>query len=430
MGPPWITIGSPPLDVLGTLAGVAFADMGGRNGPGRAVLRCDGQGRLAWRAPGSSTFGTPVECSAGGKFVLRDGLDGDKWVEVDVATGYLPAAPREALIELRERFNNAVVGGDVSSSQAAAGNVSTWTFDLKNRSATATPEVTLWLDIYTAQRYQISDDGSNWVAPLTQTSGLVVNLSAGGTATIHVRRTITAGQPASPGKRVRIKYRAQDYPSSEQGELTGIYRILNTPGYRAYKTSNGRPPRPGLDDPWDSFAALPHTVSDPPGDGDHQLAVTRFNGIFESPVGKIMHLLIEDGEQGIRPPQAPDWAGLDNIGAGVARLRACYASRLDVDERRATHWAVFVYDEYPPDPPGSEPDHEIVMQSGRGYALLDYNLPAVGDGVTVYVRVYASRGSGEAAVRSNDFAEALLIMRNSGPTAPTAQFAWARKEVT
>ena len=84
----------PILTSWNTLSGVEIVLVGGLNGLGRGVLYYDGSGNLSWQAPGSSTAGAEVDVSAGGSFVVYDGENLDKWLEVSVTAGSLPGGMR------------------------------------------------------------------------------------------------------------------------------------------------------------------------------------------------------------------------------------------------------------------------------------------------------------------------------------------------
>jgi hypothetical protein len=422
--PPWVTLeDGAPRNVRGTLPGVRFLDLGGRNGVGIGRLEMPVARFLSWRAPGSATAGTAIDVSAGGTFLLRDGSDADKWIEIEVTAAYLPTGPAEAAVELSEQLNNAVASDDVSAAEAAAGDIETYELVLANRSNSEAPDVTLWLDGPTSRRIEISDDGIDWSAPLTEAAGLTVTLPAGGTVTMYLRRTIAAGHAVRAAQRTRLLYHAVLDAEEEHGELSGLFRVFNAAEYRAYHAEDAAPAARTA--AWDTFASFPHTVDEALTDGDHRIAVTRFNGIWESPVGRVQRIvLVEDAEQ-VPPPAAPLNLKLTNIGAGVVRVQAAYAIGMDPPTVRADYWALFVWTVLPPEPPKENPDYTPAVTAARGYALLDYELPAQPDETPVTVRVHMQRGEGAEAVRSATYLEAFLEANAGESEPPRKVYEWA-----
>lgn len=137
------------LYAVGTVDGVAVLRVAGANGPGTAVISYDGDGagnsRLAWRAPGSVTFGTWVDVSVDGDYLLDDGEDPRKWARVTVYGDYLPAAAAQASVYLADVFNNAIGSDDVTAAEAAAGSVETRTVSVTNASSVRADDVRAWI---------------------------------------------------------------------------------------------------------------------------------------------------------------------------------------------------------------------------------------------------------------------------------------------
>jgi len=183
------------LTVLGTIPGVVPLAVAARCGPGLAHLRSTTAGRISFRAPSSSTWGPDVLCEADGTYLLEDGEDPDKWLRVLVYTSYLLAA-REAPVLLHDRYNTGVASDDVSAAEAAAGDVETYQLALANDGTAFLSQVTAWIDAATTG-IEISDDGITWVSPTTEAAGLAFDpIAPGGSATLHVRRTIAASSPS------------------------------------------------------------------------------------------------------------------------------------------------------------------------------------------------------------------------------------------
>lgn len=177
-----------------TIPGVVILLVAARNGPGQGRIRSTGDGTLlSWRAPDSSTFGTPLDCSADGTYVLEDGEDPDKYIRIQVYADYLTPGPIESRVYLDDLYDNGAVDDDVTAEEAAAGDVATYTITLENASGYILSGIVVWL-AYPSEDLEISDDGAAWVSPTDEESGLAFpDLPVGGTDVLHLRRTIAAG---------------------------------------------------------------------------------------------------------------------------------------------------------------------------------------------------------------------------------------------
>jgi hypothetical protein len=182
----------PSLTAVGAIPGVVPLAAAGQNGPGTGYVRCDGNGRLAWKAPGSNTYGELVTVAADGSYLLEDGEDRDAWLRVQVRTAFLPSTPAEAQVLLGDRYN-ALGPDDVTSAEASAGLVETTTFQLYNAGAHRVDALKAWLDA-SVSGIELSTDGSSWSTPTTEGAALAFgNVNPGSFATLHVRRSVVAG---------------------------------------------------------------------------------------------------------------------------------------------------------------------------------------------------------------------------------------------
>lgn len=186
------------LGVAGTIPGVAPLAAGGANGPGTGQLRQLANGRLQWKAPGSSTFGGEIFVGLGGHFLLEDGDDAADWLRVSVTTAFVVAGAADAKVFTQDRFNE-VGPDDVTAAEALAGDVSTSTLTLENTSGANVVDLVVWLDPSTVG-LEISDDGVSFVTPTTKGTALAMAtpLAPGATDTLHIRRTIGAGASSDP----------------------------------------------------------------------------------------------------------------------------------------------------------------------------------------------------------------------------------------
>ena len=197
---------------VGPIPGVAVLAVAAINGPsgggggsgGAGRVRSYGDGTLlAWRAPGSATFGETVDVSAGGSFLLEDGEDTDKWVRISVDPDWLNPAAAAGDVFLADVYENWVGYFDVTAAQALAGNVQTWSIALKNASGSPIWDLKVWLDssIAGVNGIQISTDNVNWYAPDAEDHADVLefgDLAAAAVATLYVKRTIPAAAPSDP----------------------------------------------------------------------------------------------------------------------------------------------------------------------------------------------------------------------------------------
>lgn len=186
------------LLIVGTLPGVSPQLAAGRNGPGEGALRLTGAAgnEIAWRAPGSATFGEPVLCSSDGAVLLEDGEDANKWLRAYVYTSFLQGSG-EATVYLRQAFNE-LAGDDVTAGEATAGDVATFQVTLVNDSPMTVLDLTAWLDP-SATGLELSDDGVSFSTPTTEGAGLTwASVAPATNETLYVRRTVSAGAAADP----------------------------------------------------------------------------------------------------------------------------------------------------------------------------------------------------------------------------------------
>jgi len=176
----------------GTVAGVAILHAAGRNGPGLGRLRVSAAGdTIQWRAPGSATWGAAVAIPVSDAYLLSDGADPNKWLRVQVWTDHVIAAD-EAVVALRDVFNNGLGHLDVTANQAAAGDVALWELTLRNIGSHAIVALIAWLDPATPG-LEISANGITWQSPTGQATAMpLADLAPAAAATLYLRRTIAA----------------------------------------------------------------------------------------------------------------------------------------------------------------------------------------------------------------------------------------------
>lgn len=183
---------SQSMVAVGAVPGLAVLAVAGRNGVGVGILKVSGSGTgLAWKAPGSASFGHAQPITADGSFLLEDGDDSDKWIRVAAYTDYL--SDGEGVVYVQDKYNNEVGQDDVTAAEASAGDVTDFSISVHNDSHVILSQVKFWLDA-SVSGIEISDDDITYVSPTTEGTALAMaDIPAGGSITLYVRRTIGAG---------------------------------------------------------------------------------------------------------------------------------------------------------------------------------------------------------------------------------------------
>lgn len=198
------------LRAIGTLPGVVVLAAAGRNGRGTGMLRTSGSGTwLSWRAPGSNRFGAAVVCDSDGSYLLEDGRDLSKWLRVEVHVDYLVPGAVDARVYLADAYNNGHAHDDVSAAEADAGDIEDYTITLANDSLGDLIDVKAWLELDTAQKIEISSDDINYYAPTFEDHVNALSwarITAGGSETLYLRRTIAASAGYDPGVLNQLKF--------------------------------------------------------------------------------------------------------------------------------------------------------------------------------------------------------------------------------
>ncbi len=182
---------------LGTIPGVIVIFAAGRNGAGAGMLAYLADGTLQYRAPGSDTFGKPVDVSVGGAWIVCDGEDVDKFLRVTVVPAKLPPHAFSAQVLMQVAADNGLGGADVDAAAAAAGQITSWAIGVRNASTKGVHRLLLWIRSGITG-YEISPDNATWTAPTSEGTALALgSIAAGATSLFYLRRTIAAGAPAN-----------------------------------------------------------------------------------------------------------------------------------------------------------------------------------------------------------------------------------------
>jgi hypothetical protein len=425
------------LAVRGTLPGIVPLLAAARNGPGTASLRYTAAGGVQYKAPGSATWGTavmvpPAAVIANDTWIVRDGDDPDCWLRVQVYADYLPATAQTVDVELDDVFNGTIGQANCAAAEAMAGETITWQITCTAQEAIAGTDhsataLTFWTTQPAAGTIEISDDGSTWVSPTTEGTGLVLGtVAAGGSTTLYCRRTIAAGASAAPTLLSQLHASFTYWGEKYYLDARGRFRVFNTAGYRVHFTTDPADPPAETDAADETATALPYTTTATFGDGTHYVALAVYNGVLASgfaPVGPLgesyLTVEISGGEQLADRPVQPVDVQLAAEAAGVIRVSAGYQE--PVAANRATQWAL-AYTTDGSTPAEDTPDVTATLDSSE-YAVLDYALPAQADGTTVKVRVQTRRNDGTVDVPDWVYSASEVVTLAADATGPTVPLA-------
>jgi hypothetical protein len=413
------------LTARGTIPGVVVDAVAGLNGPGVGCLSYNATTEtLAWRAPGSATFGEAVDASADGALLLEDGEDADKFCRVTVYADYLPASHYSADVALADRFHNGMIAADVTAAQASAGATLYRNLTITCANAAGLTALAAWLD--EAAALWIDDDGVTWEQPTTEETAVVVaaSLAFEATATLGLKRVIPPSSSANPQVLdvVHLKFTVGE--TTHYHDLRGLYRVFNAAAHRFYRSQTG-PPEPG-DAPFATAAALPATPEVAWADGPWFVSVSAFNGVIDSgflplgPAGETYRRfdLAAGAMVGSPPAGAASWR-LEPRAGGVVAVVGYYD---ETGANRAEQWAI-AYTTDGEDPAADDPDLTEAMPAS-GMAVLEIDLPAQADATVVKVLVQTRRDDGTVEtpvwVYSEDAAIRAAAANAVGPTAPLA----------
>jgi hypothetical protein len=415
------------LRAIGTVDGVQLDYAAGRNGPGAGSLSYTPGAGLAWRPPTATQYGDVVDVSAGGTFDLDGPADNaDETLTVTVTAASLPASMVTTPVYLQDVYNNKIAY-DNRKYDAGSDGVDTWQLTLRNTSgSSALTTVKCWIDsdrTTGAYQLELSTDGSTWFQPDSEAHANVINLgtiATSGTTTLHVRRTITAGN-----RDVHILstlYCAFDVGGVRHyHDWRGRWHVPTDPAYWVYIEST--PPDDNVHTPTAEPGGLPWTSSALGASGTFYVSVAYFNGYESSGFltvgdnGETYRklILIGSAEQPI-PPNGVIEASIQPDAGGKMRVTASYDQ---AGANRATEFALAWSTGGTP-PPTSTPDRTASIPAA-GLAVLDEIVPDTGeaDGTLINVRIQTRRsGVYSDSVIVSDYAD------NSTPSPPRQVTVW------
>jgi len=174
------------LTAVGAVSGTVVTFAAGTNGPGAGRLKAEGS-VVAWRPPGASDYGPPVDVAAGGSFLLEGG-DPAKFVRLTSTPAWLPAGAETARVLLADRYDNYVaVGDNIDHGTHAVFTSIKRQLQLKNISPQKLYDVRVWLDP-TAYKAEISLTDSGYSSPTTEAAALQVgDMVPGATQSLWVQ---------------------------------------------------------------------------------------------------------------------------------------------------------------------------------------------------------------------------------------------------
>ncbi len=204
----------------------------------------------------------------------------------------------------------------------------------------------------------------------------------------------------------------------------GRYRVFNAAEYRFYR-DNSAPPAED-DAPFATSSTLPATPADAFANGTWYISCSYFNGVLDSgflPLGPrgetYLRLDLAAGAVSGSPPAAPmDWR-LEVRPGGVIRIHALYFQ--SDAALRAGQWSI-AYTVDGSNPAADAPDNTKAI-AAAGLAILQYDLPAQGDGTTVKVRLQTRRDDGSWVYSENSTIKTAVASTGSA-TAPTGADRW------
>lgn len=251
---------------------------------------------------------------------------------------------------------------------------------------------------------------------------------------VFCRDTKRRVDPLRPRLARRNKLPAPRYPiffrprlidwGDRSSEFRGLYRVFGPAEFRFYRSSSAPPAE--SDTPFATSSTLPAAPSSTFADGRWFLAVSYFNGVYDSgflalgPNGETWRELVVESSAGVEStPVAPLDVRLELRAGGVVRVVALYAEEGDA---RADTWSV-AYTTDGSTPPADTPSVVEAFAFAGGPVVLVYDLPAQAHGTAVKVRVQARRGSSPYSY-SPDSTVVTAVADALGPAAISGDEVW------
>lgn len=168
----------PSLVAVETIPGLRVLAAAGLNGPGKGQLAsAANKASLTWQPPGEAAPGAAVTCPTDGTYTLTFG---DKWLQVAILRDWMDAGGAFGPVYLQDLYNNGLASDDVTAAEALAGDVETYSLNLKNAGTDTLQMLRGWLDAET-EFLEISNDNATWNSGTSYATGLwlgIVDLTA------------------------------------------------------------------------------------------------------------------------------------------------------------------------------------------------------------------------------------------------------------
>ena len=235
--------------------------------------------------------------------------------------------------------------------------------------------------------------------------------------------------PVAPSPRHPVADQSPALLAKQYLDGRGLYRVFNNPEYRFYR-DNAAPPAEG-DPPFATHATLPHEPAAAFADGTWYLSVSYFNGVLDSgflPIGEhgetYLRLDLSGGVEENNPPAAPGDLRLEQRAGGVIAVWGLY---FQAGSLRADEWAI-AYTTDGSTPAADAPDVTVAMAAAVHLEVLEYELPAMGHGWPIKVRVQTRRNDGTAESPDWVYSEGSTVLSitadATGPSAPRSGESW------
>lgn len=186
------------LSAIGTIPGVMIKQVSALNAIGVGMIKSSGDGtKITWRAPGSNHYGTPIYAATDGEYLIEDGDSIGKFLRIEMRTAYLKPRAMQSRVFLKEVYLNGFGQDDITSDPVQF-LLKSRAVTMKNHSTHTLKKIVVWVDRSSGVAIGKTQLGS-FTRPTREETGLSFSdLAAGGTASLWMRQTISANEPADP----------------------------------------------------------------------------------------------------------------------------------------------------------------------------------------------------------------------------------------
>ncbi len=370
------------------LAGIIIEYAAGANGPGNGTLEAMSANTLRWTPPGDDPG--DVVTIANGETKAIYGDDTSKYLIVRRATASNLGGSET--VQLFDEYGNAFGGSVFSEAESTAGANHYRAVFARNEGAATVTSLLVWIDddydtsVALAEEsptagviQDVADEttvptGLSWVSPVSEATALEIGpLAADADVGLWIRRSVAAGASADARVRTVLRYKAVIGGVSYYGAHRGLSAVAEAglEGY-CFRFAEDADVADGatVDE---TAEALPYETTYAGTAGHTYYVRTTLRNAYglESPVSESSQIIIDDsGNADIPVPAAPGMFSATPASNGRVAITATYYPRAeapdieDMEDRRATEWAVWVTDDgTTPDPDTDEPDYTEEMNA-------------------------------------------------------------------